>query len=852
MPTDDEKDDDYKSQREALKNIVESVLKVIIINANVVLKVDNYDVLIENITALIEGIKDGTMRSKDIINAIAKENGDILKYFPEYVIIQVTDEYIEINNDLSITNNVLIARVLRVIVQCITSAACGADTPPAYDAAPEYAAPQGQGPQGQQAQSPAAAAAPQGREEGLDDGLEDDGDPGPASGGGVGPVEKSEAEIVAQKEIDVTLEKMRVLRHEMDDLMSNYEEAMLNYNEGVGEGWAEDKYAKDVAGNVVELYRMMQDQHGNLAAARNEMLSVGHAVSIATNDKDFAVLFPDGIDKDGKAKGVDPLRPFSPEMIEETYERDASGKEIPNKHTKSPHVEVDVYGETADALYRRALDLPATVTALYRDVSQRLMELSERVLAADIKARYDRLGLLLIVDFGSNRRPLYNKAMSPADIQTTKKKEDEPPGHDLVGGAPQRNRGAAGRGQGRYGYGYGVPNIDGRNGRVNDRGMTLRQVVSEYTHIDPREDAFKTKVEDDQEKYKGILDHPDNKKLFADIRASPLKYDDYIGFQNFMNHVMMAHELGPLLDAYRYDYKTSLTANSNAEAPPDVAKVLGAYTRANSSINKYVPLANSKEYKIPYAPMAPDAVVAATASMVAKMSDGTAPPKSALPPGGVAISTTKMAGPEVDKGLFTRLVEMYRNAKPDEKRKAGERVVDTVDTTAALNREEALRLTLVDRLIFVVVTLVVRAAALRGATVLVNRGVLRTLRGAIIVYALIYSLLVMLLVGAVTLDDGVLRIALNYLNPHAHLPSVVLHLMVLWMLVLVVVSVLMAEYTTLSGDGGGWFGGSGGGGGGGVAPIVLSTADKADVVQNLTSLSFFSWMVTTFQVVAPL
>ena len=198
----------------------------------------------------------------------------------------------------------------------------------------------------------------------------------------------------------------------------------------------------------------------------------------------------------------------------------------------------------------------------------------------------------------------------------------------------------------------------------------------------------------------------------------------------------------------------------------------------------------------------------------------------------MAPSAPVVPAADIDKGAFTRILEMYRSAKPEDKRKAGERVVDIIDATPSLNPKKAVGLTFIDRAIFVVLTLAIRAGALRGTSALVNRNIVKSLRGAIVVYALLYSLLVLLLFAAVTLDDSVLRIAFNYLNPHANTGGVVLHLVVTWMLVLVVVSVLMAEQAPLQV----------------VSSLSLSTAEKGEIATNTAAITFFAWFVTTFQV----
>ena len=194
------------------------------------------------------------------------------------------------------------------------------------------------------------------------------------------------------------------------------------------------------------------------------------------------------------------------------------------------------------------------------------------------------------------------------------------------------------------------------------------------------------------------------------------------------------------------------------------------------------------------------------------------------------ISTTPVQTARFDGGLFTRMLDGYNRAP--NKRAAGERIVDMMDTTPVLSRA-AIAITFVDRLVFFAIAALIRNAVLALVAWLVAKGAVKSLRVALVAFGAAYTALVLLLFAAVYLSDSTLRIAINYINPHANSTHLVVHLFIVWMVLLVGIVVLFAD------------------GGAAAAPAAaarLSAADKADVMGNLTSITFFMWIILSLQI----
>ena len=196
------------------------------------------------------------------------------------------------------------------------------------------------------------------------------------------------------------------------------------------------------------------------------------------------------------------------------------------------------------------------------------------------------------------------------------------------------------------------------------------------------------------------------------------------------------------------------------------------------------------------------------------------------------LSTTPVATARYDGGLFTRMLMGYRN--DPNKRAAGERIVDMMDATPILSKK-AIAITFVDRLIFFVLATLLRSAVLTLVAWLVGNGAVKSLRWAMVAYGAVYTALMLLLLAAVTLSDSTLRISVNYINPHANLTNLFTHLFIAWMVLFVGITVLFVQ-------------GAGADAASETRRVLPSTADREDIVSNLTAITFFMWIITSAQI----
>ena len=560
------------------------------------------------------------------------------------------------------------------------------------------------------------------------------------------------------------------------DMSSEYEQVRDIYNTNINKEWTENAQAKDVVRNMVALYRLLQDQNKNLLGARNELKYLSRRIGFAAEDEDFEAIFTAA---DGEAPTPPEDEPFRQSQTD--YVKDTADKIVSNKHdvANAPHV----------------MSPPETVSAHPIMVLVRAKE-NWATLTPEQREQFDRLQLLLLRR--NKLPPLLGGGPEPwkreAEWINTPRNDAE----------KEENRQFIAR------YKRNHPNWNkekAKNGENKGRGdnnsgyRNLADLAREMGNFKYEIVAFKSnllKMYADIQMWLQINDAD-----FARAKSHPELSKNH-AFQEFYNRLNIAKDRMQHLNAYFDSIQDEGRVDVNTWEY--FRGVVFQYTYIRDHAPTYVD--ETGHFKpVQHALKDPHGV---------KL---------------VPVIATPLPGADPEKGMYSRLLDMYRNAKPDQRRKAAERIIDIVDSTPFLN-QHAIEITIIDRIIFFVLTMAIRAAALRGVSMLVHRNVVRTLRGAIVVYGMFYTLLVTLLFGAVTLDDAVLRIAFNYLNSHSNTSRVVLHVAVLWLLLLVSFTVLTAEQGPLQST----------------TPVSLSTADQDDITQNLIAISFFVWIVTSAQV----
>ena len=648
------------------------------------------------------------------------------------------------------------------------------------------------------------------------------------------------------------MKRLLVLQKDIDGMVSEYEVALRKFKDGIPRSLDEDADAKNVVRNVVEMYRNAQSNERELVKAQVALKEQIDFVRRAASAKDFDVRF-NFVNEDHMKKVVDAsnnlvksefdLRPSATDL-DKFFDQKELGVDAPVTDADAEDAEIQLPKLVKDMVekamaYNNSADMTRAAPFLDRlRLLQKLMLIkptrSEEMTGGAIEDElYDLQQRILEKRDAYNTTPsgdIAGRARLKADWDSLKRQESS---LRIIARKYDR-RGDHDRYRDNDRYRGDRGDRDGRR-----HTMRVDDLMHFYTNgsLSLTIDDFKQQVLKDQALVSDILRNQKNKDLIETLKKGPEGLQQYSAFSTFYRR---------LNDANRHleslDWLSTLNRESTYKEPTkefvsfieDLKAVNDMKTRfLKPKIETIVEIVKD----ISGSPVYVDGKVVQKERTMTTFLPELQLDYEVTGPNGETHKTMAPSAPvvpaaDIDKGAFTRILEMYRSAKPEDKRKAGERVVDIIDATPSLNPKKAVGLTFIDRAIFVVLTLAIRAGALRGTSALVNRNIVKSLRGAIVVYALLYSLLVLLLFAAVTLDDSVLRIAFNYLNPHANTGGVVLHLVVTWMLVLVVVSVLMAEQAPLQV----------------VSSLSLSTAEKGEIATNTAAITFFAWFVTTFQV----
>lgn len=146
----------------------------------------------------------------------------------------------------------------------------------------------------------------------------------------------------------------------------------------------------------------------------------------------------------------------------------------------------------------------------------------------------------------------------------------------------------------------------------------------------------------------------------------------------------------------------------------------------------------------------------------------------------------------VARDLYERIRDMGANMRRDAGPRAEGRYVTDLVRRDAIVSPEAIRMTAQDRVIFMVFVFVAHLVVLNLTEWLIATSAVRTFRGALLTMASIYSLLFAVLVAAVNVGDGDLRIVFNYVNRQSSSTRIWVHIGLLWLVVGIAVITLRA------------------------------------------------------------
>lgn len=145
---------------------------------------------------------------------------------------------------------------------------------------------------------------------------------------------------------------------------------------------------------------------------------------------------------------------------------------------------------------------------------------------------------------------------------------------------------------------------------------------------------------------------------------------------------------------------------------------------------------------------------------------------------------------------------------------------------------DILKLSMIDKAIFVLVMIVIRMITLSVVSLLIMRGKLRTLPWALGAFLFIYAVIYVGFVMFINLDMYRLRIIFNFLNLHGNSANIFLHLILMWLFSFVIFTVMWNINFPLKGT----------------KITAISDEEKADLIYRLEVLTMIVWMFLVLMV----
>jgi len=110
-----------------------------------------------------------------------------------------------------------------------------------------------------------------------------------------------------------------------------------------------------------------------------------------------------------------------------------------------------------------------------------------------------------------------------------------------------------------------------------------------------------------------------------------------------------------------------------------------------------------------------------------------------------------------------------------------------------LDPEIVLKITFQDKVVFLALMFAIRTMIMVLFEFLIDYNVVKSLRYAILIYAVFYILILLLFTAFVNLDSYKLRIVFNYLNMHINTPGIILHIMLFIIFSLLVIIIIQTD-----------------------------------------------------------
>jgi hypothetical protein len=110
-----------------------------------------------------------------------------------------------------------------------------------------------------------------------------------------------------------------------------------------------------------------------------------------------------------------------------------------------------------------------------------------------------------------------------------------------------------------------------------------------------------------------------------------------------------------------------------------------------------------------------------------------------------------------------------------------------------LDPEIVLKITFQDKVVFLGLMFLIRTIIMVLFEFLIDYNLIKSLRYAILIYATLYILILLLFIVFINLDSYKLRIVFNYLNMHINTPGIILHVMLFIIFSLLVIIIIQTD-----------------------------------------------------------
>jgi len=110
-----------------------------------------------------------------------------------------------------------------------------------------------------------------------------------------------------------------------------------------------------------------------------------------------------------------------------------------------------------------------------------------------------------------------------------------------------------------------------------------------------------------------------------------------------------------------------------------------------------------------------------------------------------------------------------------------------------LDPEIVLKVNIQDKAIFILLIFIIRTISIAIIELLIEHNIIKTLQHSVMVYALLYISMLLLFIIFINLDAYKLRIIFNYLNTHANISNVIIHLILFSIFAFLVIIIIQSD-----------------------------------------------------------